>query len=296
MHKPQVRDAPGGLRRPVPLRGQDVAALAGGVAAPAAQAQELEAIGAACLEFHQALETLYLGRPPAGTCCGTSRSRPRGSPTTSTGASRRHWSRTPAAQEPRGPFPTVLRPGLLLTDEGFVMTELDSVPGGIGLTGFLNRLYRGTGGSSAPDDAMIRNFHASLAALRPETRNPLIALVVSEEAGDLQARDGVDRPPAPDRRAAGVLHEARGPVPARRGPVLRRRGKSREDRRHLPLLRAVRPAQHPDRALHLRRLGVRRRRGRAAHAHVPGGEARVRPLPPPPAPGLLGGGARAPGR
>ena len=31
-------------------------------------------------------------------------------------------------------FPTVLRPDLLLTDEGFVMTELDSVPGGIGLT------------------------------------------------------------------------------------------------------------------------------------------------------------------
>ncbi len=27
------------------------------------------------------------------------------------------------------------------TDEGFVLTELDSVPGGIGLTAFLNRLY-----------------------------------------------------------------------------------------------------------------------------------------------------------
>src|SRR2546430_4064812 len=74
-----------------------------------------------------------------------------------------------------------MRPDLLLTDEGFVLTELDSVPGGIGLTAFLNRLY-----ASSPilgaDDAMIKNFHAALAALRPETRNPLIALVVSDEA------------------------------------------------------------------------------------------------------------------
>jgi len=32
-------------------------------------------------------------------------------------------------------FPTVPS-DLLLTDDGFVMTELDSVPGGIGLTAF----------------------------------------------------------------------------------------------------------------------------------------------------------------
>ena len=90
----------------------------------------------------------------------------------------------------RGMFPTVIRPDLLLTDEGFVMTELDSVPGGIGLTAFLNRLYEGKPGESSPSakaiigqgDAMIKNFHASLTALRPGMRNPLIALVVSDEA------------------------------------------------------------------------------------------------------------------
>ncbi|HLP26844.1 MAG TPA: hypothetical protein VK477_14280, partial [Acidobacteriota bacterium] len=32
-------------------------------------------------------------------------------------------------------------------------------------------------------DAMIENFYASLAGLRPEARNPLIAILVSEEAG-----------------------------------------------------------------------------------------------------------------
>jgi hypothetical protein len=84
----------------------------------------------------------------------------------------------------RGAFPTVLRPDLLLTEEGFALTELDSVPGGIGLTGFLNQLY---GGGTDPAilghaGAMVENFHAALAALRPETRNPLIAILVSDEA------------------------------------------------------------------------------------------------------------------
>ena len=87
----------------------------------------------------------------------------------------------------RGAFPTVLRPDLLLTDEGFVMTELDSVPGGIGLTAFLNRLYGGAKEITDPavvgvGDAMIRGFYESLAALRSDVRNPLIALVVSDEA------------------------------------------------------------------------------------------------------------------
>ena len=55
-----------------------------------AQAAELEAIGAACLEFHQALETLYL-RSVAGKNLLQEQAahwRP-GSPSTSTAASRR---------------------------------------------------------------------------------------------------------------------------------------------------------------------------------------------------------------
>jgi hypothetical protein len=147
-----------------------------------AQAQELEAIGAACLEFHQALETLYL-RSVAGR--NLLRNKPLTAPWVADYLDRgKPQALVAHARSPknRGMFPTVLRPDLLLTDEGFVMTELDSVPGGIGLTGFLNRLYSETEGLLGSDDAMIRNFHASLAALRPETRNPLIALVVSEEA------------------------------------------------------------------------------------------------------------------
>jgi len=149
------------------------------------QVAQLEAIGGACLEFHQALETLYL-RAAAGK--NLLRNKPLLAPWVADYLDRGKPARLVAhARDPknRGAFPTVLRPDLLLTDEGFVMTELDSVPGGIGLTAFLNRLY-GAGDPAAPilgtADAMIKNFHASLAALRPAERNPLIALVVSDEA------------------------------------------------------------------------------------------------------------------
>lgn len=150
------------------------------------QVTQLEAIGVACYEFHQALETLYLR---SATGKNLLRNKPLLAPWVADYLDRGK----PAAlvahardKKNRGTFPPVLRPDLLLTDEGFVLTELDSVPGGIGLTAFLNRLYGGETPGTSPilgaGDAMIKNFYASLAALRPEARNPAIALVVSDEA------------------------------------------------------------------------------------------------------------------
>jgi hypothetical protein len=152
------------------------------------QAAELEAIGAACLEFHQALETLYL-RSVAGK--NLLRNKPLLAPWVADYLDRGKPPELIAHARDsrnRGAFPPVLRPDLLLTDEGFVMTELDSVPGGIGLTAFLNRLYTGAPAASEPDeilgadDAMVKNFYAALAAMRADARNPCIALVVSDEA------------------------------------------------------------------------------------------------------------------
>lgn len=151
----------------------------------AAQAAELEAIGDACLEFHQALEALYL-RSVAGK--NLLRNKPLLAPWVADFLDRgKPRELVLQARDPhnRGAFPTVLRPDLLLTDEGWAMTELDSVPGGIGLTAYLNRVYAAdttTPGVIGEGDAMIHAFHASLAALRPQERNPLIAIVVSEEA------------------------------------------------------------------------------------------------------------------
>ena len=42
-------------------------------------------------------------------------------------------------------FPRVIRPDLILTDSGFAMTELDSVPGGIGVTAWLSQVYAKAG-------------------------------------------------------------------------------------------------------------------------------------------------------
>lgn len=148
------------------------------------QVRQLESIGSACYEFHQALETLYLR---SSTGKNLLRNKPLLAPWVAEYLDR---GKPPALiahardSRNRGAFPTVLRPDLLLTDDGFALTELDSVPGGIGLTGFLNRLY---GGETDPailghGDAMVKNFHASIAALRADLPNPLIALAVSDEA------------------------------------------------------------------------------------------------------------------
>lgn len=148
------------------------------------QVGELEKIGAACLEFHQALETLYL-RSVAGK--NLLRNKPLLAPWVADYLDRgKPPELVQHARDPknRGAFPTVLRPDLLLTESGFVLTELDSVPGGIGLTAFLNRLYGGDTDASVlgHHGSMIEGFYHSLASLRPNLRNPLIALFVSDEA------------------------------------------------------------------------------------------------------------------
>jgi hypothetical protein len=149
-----------------------------------AQVSQLESIGTASLEFHQALEALY-ARSLSGK--NLLRNKPLLAPWVAEYLDRGKPAELVAhARDPRnrGAVPVVLRPDLLVTGDGFALTELDSVPGGIGLTAFLNRVYA-AGGDEAVigrDDGMIRHFHAALAGLRPELDNPLIAIAVSDEA------------------------------------------------------------------------------------------------------------------
>jgi hypothetical protein len=44
-------------------------------------------------------------------------------------------------KEIRDDVPRVIRPDLILTEKGYIIAEIDSVPGGIGLTGWLNQTY-----------------------------------------------------------------------------------------------------------------------------------------------------------
>ncbi|MGJ3243837.1 MAG: hypothetical protein ACFE0O_12915 [Opitutales bacterium] len=150
----------------------------------ARQLREIEQIGEACHAFYQALDLLYqrsvanknLLRNREFKAPWVARYLERGKPESLIAYGRLNGL--------RGQLPQVIRPDLLLTEEGFVMTEIDSVPGGIGLTAFLNRLYQENGaeGIVGADDAQLDAFHQAMARLAPDSQNPFIAIVVSDEA------------------------------------------------------------------------------------------------------------------
>jgi hypothetical protein len=78
----------------------------------------------------------------------------------------------------RADLPGVLRPDLVLTDEGVTISELDSIPGGIGLTGWLGETYAAMGQSVVGGaDGMISGFAAAF---------PQEDILVSRESGDYQ--------------------------------------------------------------------------------------------------------------
>ena len=75
----------------------------------------------------------------------------------------------------RDALPSVIRPDLILTDEGYVIAEIDSVPGGIGLTGWLDKTYTMLGEDIiGGSDGMLDGF----ATVLPNGGD----IVISEEA------------------------------------------------------------------------------------------------------------------
>ena len=96
-------------------------------------AKELESLGRVLLQFYRAVNFLHrqsvAGKQPPWIAAYLDRGKP------------------PAllelqhAVEFKNEIPRVIRPDILLTDSGPRITELDSVPGGIGLTGWLNQTY-----------------------------------------------------------------------------------------------------------------------------------------------------------
>jgi len=150
-----------------------------------AQVKEIEQIGQACYDFYRAQETLYL-RSAEGKNLLRNRELKapwvaeyldRGKP-----AALIEHARSKAL---RGTTPMVIRPDLLITDDGFALTEIDSVPGGIGLTAFLNRLYTGIHGDAligAAEQDMVEAFYMALCSRAPTMTAPFIAILVSDEA------------------------------------------------------------------------------------------------------------------
>ncbi len=84
----------------------------------------------------------------------------------------------------REAVPRVIRPDVMLTGTGMVMTELDAVPGGIGLTDSLSRAYGEFGEAPVGGaDGMTRGF-AQLFRERAGGTAGGVAIVVSDEAAD----------------------------------------------------------------------------------------------------------------
>jgi hypothetical protein len=132
-------------------------------------ARELETLGRLLLQFNKAVNRLYRlsveGKQPAWVAAWLEQGKP---------ADLIALQRSPAM---KNELPRVIRPDLLITDTGLNITELDSVPGGIGLTAWLNQTYARMGFNVAGGaDGMLRGF-ASIFGDAPE-----VNIVISEES------------------------------------------------------------------------------------------------------------------
>ncbi len=96
-------------------------------------AREIETLGRVLLQFYRAANLLYRrsveGKAPGWVAAWLDQGKP---------AEVVALQRDPAF---KSELPRVIRPDLLVTEHGLVLTELDSVPGGIGLTTWLHETY-----------------------------------------------------------------------------------------------------------------------------------------------------------
>lgn len=137
-------------------------------------AREIESLGRVLLKFYHAVNLLYRrsveGKQPAWIAELLDRGKP---------AELIELQRSPVF---KNHVPQVIRPDILLTENGLSITELDSVPGGIGLTAWLNQVYcqlptaNGQPAILGGADGMIRGYESIFGDAKQ------IHIVVSEEA------------------------------------------------------------------------------------------------------------------
>ena len=141
-----------------------------------ATAQRLATLGNDLLAFYRALNALYL-RSARGTAPGfIAEYLDTGKP--------EHIVRLARQNRFRSDLVGVIRPDLILTEDGFVATELDSLPGGMGFVGAMAEEYCRLGFESVGGaDGMAAGFAALIADLAGRA-HPVAAIVVSEESND----------------------------------------------------------------------------------------------------------------
>src|SRR5947207_4348851 len=136
---------------------------------PPSMAKEIEGLGRLLLQFYRAVNLLYRksveGKQPEWVARWLDQGKP---------ADLISLQRSGAF---KNDVPRVIRPDLLITEHGLSVTELDSVPGGIGLTAWLNQTYSGLGCEVlGGKDGMLHGF----ASIFGDAKR--VHIVVSEEA------------------------------------------------------------------------------------------------------------------
>jgi hypothetical protein len=135
-------------------------------------AKEIESLGRVLLQFYRAVNLLYRrsveGKQPAWVAQALDRGKP---------AELIALQRSPVF---KNDVPRVIRPDILLTENGFSITELDSVPGGIGLTAWLNKTYAAVEGRESKDEGKIIGGIDGFGGIFGDAKH--VHIVVSEEA------------------------------------------------------------------------------------------------------------------
>jgi hypothetical protein len=177
--------------------GQDWLLAGAPLVLPPELRKDLEILGRVCLQFYKAANLLYRqsaeGRQPEWIAQVLDQGKP---------AEQVALQRSPAF---KNELPRVIRPDVLLTENGLAITELDSVPGGIGLTAWLNRAYSAAGCQVlGGPDGMLEGFRSIFPPSAP------VRIVVSEESATyrpemewLASQLGPERFMVQDGRAEG---------------------------------------------------------------------------------------------
>ena len=137
-------------------------------------AGEIESLGRVLLQFYRAVNLLYSKSAEGKQLAWVAHWLDLGKP-----ADLIAWQRSPGF---KNDVPRVIRPDLLLTETGVAVTELDSVPGGIGLTAWLNQTYSALPHPAAAfavlggADGMLRGFESIFG------QSNRVQIIVSDEA------------------------------------------------------------------------------------------------------------------
>lgn len=81
-------------------------------------------------------------------------------------------------------LPRVIRPDILITNDGLVITELDSVPGGMGHLDCLSAAYESAGFELIGSHRGMRDGFAAILRNAAQSADPVCGIIVSDESED----------------------------------------------------------------------------------------------------------------